>query len=118
MAVDIPSIGSAKQAAPVAVAIPVAGTVGGNIVNAVPAVNHAAAAADVLAKAAQQVVAALPGRNQFDFEFDKASGMTVVRVFNADTGKLVRQIPTEEVVRIAQIMRQQAAQPGVMDVLA
>jgi len=121
MATDIPAIAGATRAAPAApaqAAVAVAGSVGGNITNAVAPVAQATGAADVLAKAAQQVVAALPGHNEFSFNFDKQTGMTIVRVYNADTGELVRQIPTEEVVRIAQIMRQEQAQPGVMDVLA
>jgi flagellar protein FlaG len=73
--------------------------------------------ADVLHGAASQVVAALPGDNSFAFQFDKQTGMTIVKVYNKATGELVRQIPTEEIVRIAQILRQEEHQP-VLDVKA
>jgi hypothetical protein len=73
--------------------------------------------ADVLHSAARQVVAALPGDNSFAFQFDKQTGMTIVKVYNKATGELVRQIPTEEIVRIAQILRQEEQQP-VLDVKA
>jgi uncharacterized FlaG/YvyC family protein len=42
------------------------------------------------------------------FTVDEASGMTVVRIYNTSTGELVRQIPTEEVVHLAAILRQEA----------
>jgi flagellar protein FlaG len=64
------------------------------------------------------VVAAMPGSNSFSFNFDKQSGMTIVKVFNSQTGELVRQIPTEEVVRIAQLMRQEESQKQLLDVTA
>jgi flagellar protein FlaG len=38
------------------------------------------------------------------FDFDKRTGMTIVQIVNRSTGELVRQIPTEEVVRIAQYL--------------
>jgi uncharacterized FlaG/YvyC family protein len=44
--------------------------------------------------------------------------MTIVKVFNSQTGELVRQIPTEEVVRIAQLMRQEESQKQLLDVTA
>jgi flagellar protein FlaG len=87
-------------------------------VPAIVPVAQASAGADVLQRAAQQVVQAMPGPNKFDFSFDKQTGMTIVRVYNRDTGELVRQIPTEEVVRIAQLMRQEEARPQVLDVTA
>lgn len=120
MAADIPAIGAMTQplagagfgAAAGAQAMPVAGSASPRPVAA------AAAVPDVLQQAARQVVAAMPGRNQFSFDFDKATGMTIVRVYNADTGELVRQIPSEQAVRIAELMRQEAARPGSLDVLA
>lgn len=109
MATQVPAIGNA------ALALPGAGT------PPVPAVVPVALPAptdNVLQKAARQVVGAMPGRNTFDFSFDKPTGMTIVKVYNSDTGQLVRQIPTEEVVRIAQLMRQEEAHPQVLDVTA
>ena len=40
------------------------------------------------------------GRN-LAFNKDEASGRTVIRVTNTDTGELVRQIPTEEFLKVA-----------------
>jgi flagellar protein FlaG len=120
MATDVKAVGSiTANSVPANVPVPVAGSARGAVtVNAVPPVAHAGAAADVLQRAAQQVVAAMPGTNSFSFSFDKQSGMTIVKVFNSQTGQLVRQIPTEEVVRIAQLMRQDEAQQQLLDVTA
>lgn len=123
MATDVKGIGSiAANAVPSGAPLPVAGSTQGAVTdNAVPAVAPVApapAATDVLQRAAQQVVAAMPGANTFSFSFDKQSGMTIVKVFNSQTGELVRQIPTEEVVRIAQLMRQDEAQKQLLDVTA
>jgi flagellar protein FlaG len=76
------------------------------------------ASGDPLRRATEQVVAAMPGANSFKFSFDKQSGMTIVEVYNQSTGQLVRQIPTEEIVRIAQLMRQDEAHPQVIDLIA
>ncbi|MGB8693960.1 MAG: flagellar protein FlaG [Steroidobacteraceae bacterium] len=79
---------------------------------------HASAATDdVLSRAARRVADALGSGNGFSFNFDRQTGMTIVRVINKATGELVRQIPTEEVVRIAQLLRQEEHSP-VLDVLA
>jgi len=121
MATDVPAVGSvtATPVAAASVSTPVAGSAQGAApVNAVPPVSAAGSASDVLQRAAQQVVAAMPGANSFSFDFDKQSGMTIVRVFNSQTGQLVRQIPTEEVVRIAQLMRQDDAHRQLLDVTA
>jgi flagellar protein FlaG len=40
-------------------------------------------------------------------QHDKQTGMTIVKVFNDSTGELVRQIPAEELVRIAQYFNEQ-----------
>jgi flagellar protein FlaG len=65
------------------------------------------AAPDILQSAAQRVVAAMGnGGVSFDFTIDKQSGMTIVRIFNKATGELVRQIPSEEAVHVAQLLRQ------------
>jgi flagellar protein FlaG len=71
------------------------------------AVPHAAAAApDVLSRAAQRVAESLGSGNSFSFTVDNQTGITIVRVINKATGELVRQIPTEEVVRVAQLLQQ------------
>jgi flagellar protein FlaG len=38
------------------------------------------------------------------FVYDKSTGLTIVQIVNRTSGELVRQIPTEEVVRIAQYL--------------
>jgi flagellar protein FlaG len=45
--------------------------------------------------------------HHMQFSVDKASGMTIVRIYNDATGELVRQIPSEEIVHIAEILRQE-----------
>ena len=39
--------------------------------------------------------------NALDFSIDKESGKTVVRVTDAETGDMIRQIPSEELLAIA-----------------
>jgi flagellar protein FlaG len=81
-----------------------------------PPRQHTAAEPDVLQQAAQRVVDAMEqGGNSFRFSFDKQSGMTIVRVINRATGELVRQIPTEELVHLAQLLRQDE-QRSLLDV--
>jgi flagellar protein FlaG len=43
------------------------------------------------------------------FSVDHATGMTIVQIVKRSSGELVRQIPTEEVVRIAQFLDAQSA---------
>ena len=72
-----------------------------------PAVRHEAAVDDVLQRAARRVVEAMQeGGVSFKFTIDKQSGMTIVRIFNKATGELVRQIPSEEAVHVAALLRQ------------
>lgn len=82
--------------------------------NAVPrsAVNH-----DALARAAQHLADSLGSGNSFSFTVDNQTGITIVKVINKATGELVRQIPTEEVVRVAQLL-QQDEHHKVLDVRA
>ena len=50
------------------------------------------------------------------FQLDQQTGMTIVHVYNKATGEVVRQIPTEEIVRIAQFLQQD--RPAQVDVKA
>jgi flagellar protein FlaG len=119
MSNDMSVAGVLSVALPVAGSLPVRGGGTADVpVQAVAPVPQGQAGSDVLAGAARQVVQAMPGSNRFDFSFDKQIGMTIVKVYNNATGELVRQIPTEEVVRIAQLMRQEEAHPQVLDVTA
>lgn len=43
------------------------------------------------------------------FMVDKVTGKTIVRIYNRASGELVRQVPSEEVVRIAELLRQDTA---------
>ncbi len=40
-------------------------------------------------------------QRQLQFQVDSASGRTIVRVVNPDTGELIRQIPSEEMLTLA-----------------
>lgn len=62
---------------------------------------------EVVAKAAQQIQSFVNsmGRN-LDFSVDSTTGYHVVRVTNPETGEVVRQLPTEELIRIAQSFEQ------------
>jgi flagellar protein FlaG len=57
---------------------------------------------EVVAKAAaqlQQFVSSM-GRN-LNFSIDESTGYNVVRVVNPDTGELIRQLPSEELLKIS-----------------
>jgi len=58
---------------------------------------------DVVAQAAQQIQSFVQsmGRN-LNFSVDSTTGYHVVRVSNPDTGETIRQLPSEELLRIAQ----------------
>ena len=71
-------------------------------------VNEAAAPTrEVVAKAAQQIQSFVSsmGRN-LSFSVDSTTGYHIVRVTNPETGEVVRQLPTEELLRIAQSFEQ------------
>ncbi len=49
------------------------------------------------------------------FSIDDASGQTVVKVLNSETKELIRQIPSEELLRISErIKEQQESNPGLI----
>jgi flagellar protein FlaG len=57
---------------------------------------------EVVAKAAaqlQEFVSSM-GRN-LNFSIDETTGYNVVRVVNPDTGELIRQLPSEELLKIS-----------------
>ena len=60
---------------------------------------------DVIAKAAQQIQSFVQsmGRN-LNFSVDQSTGYHIVRVVNPDTNEVVRQLPSEEMLKIAQTM--------------
>lgn len=62
---------------------------------------------EAVAQAAQQVRDFLQiTRRDLEFSVDKESGRTIIRVLNAATGELVRQIPPDEVLAIAKRLDQ------------
>lgn len=62
---------------------------------------------EVVAKAAEQIQSFVSsmGRN-LSFSVDSTTGYHIVRVTNPETGDVVRQLPTEELIRIAQSFEQ------------
>ena len=90
--------GSGHAAAPTP---PVAAVLPGSGARGADSSNHEAAD-----RAQRQLEAYLQAHDQsLRFNVDKASGLTVVHVVNTGTGEVVRQIPTEVVVRIAQFLK-------------
>ncbi len=56
-----------------------------------------------LQAAIDQITGALKGKaNSLSFAIDHATGSTVVKVLDGQTGKVIRQIPSEETLEIAQ----------------
>ena len=57
---------------------------------------------EVVAKAAAQIqdFVSSMGRN-LNFSIDESTGYNVVRVVNPDTGELIRQLPSEELLKIS-----------------
>jgi flagellar protein FlaG len=57
---------------------------------------------EVVAKAAAQLQSFVQsmGRN-LNFSVDESTGYHVVRVVNPDTGELIRQLPSEELLKIS-----------------
>ncbi len=62
---------------------------------------------EVVAKAAQQIQSFVQsmGRN-LNFSVDSTTGYHIVRVTNPETGETIRQLPSEELLRIAQSFEQ------------
>jgi flagellar protein FlaG len=44
-------------------------------------------------------------QRELQISIDQGSGRTVVRVVNPETQELIRQIPTEEVLKLASLLR-------------
>jgi flagellar protein FlaG len=94
--VVLPGSGAAPAPTP-----PVAAVLPGTDAQSADSSNREAAE-----RAQRQLEAYLQAHDQsLQFSVDKASGLTVVHVVNTSTGEVVRQIPTEVVVRIAQFLK-------------
>ena len=62
---------------------------------------------DVIAKTAQQLESFVQSMGRdLSFSVDSTTGYNVVRVVNPETGDVVRQLPSEELLKIAQAMEQ------------
>ena len=53
-------------------------------------------------------------RRNLQFSIDSGSGRTVVKVIDADTDKVIRQIPSDEVLAMAKRLEEQAGEPGLL----
>jgi flagellar protein FlaG len=108
MAIDIKRIAAAVTGGrPAVVAVPGGRSVAAG--NALPPGGDAppppAAAPDL-----SRAIAALnrflaDSQRSFRFQVDDASGRTIVRIVNPETGELVRQIPSEDVLAAARALR-------------
>ena len=59
-------------------------------------------------KALAQIKAYLSdSKRQLDFQFDEGSGRTIIKVVNPSSGEVIRQIPSEEVIKLAAILDSQ-----------
>jgi flagellar protein FlaG len=82
-----------------------------------PTSKEPAAAMEALKAAAKDIETYLKNSGRsLEFRVDDASGRTVVSVRNPQTGELIRQIPSEEVLRIASALGTQA--PVLVDTVA
>lgn len=88
-----------------------------------PAAAPAAApepAAQPRAEQVRQAAAALQraiearAPNSFSFSIDEATGKTVVRITDAQTGELIRQIPAEEMLEIARALERMLSMQAVL----
>lgn len=70
--------------------------------------SHSAAEVDAWLRTQQRSVS---------FQVDGETGLTIAHVYKNATGELVRQIPTEEIVRIARFLQQMDIAP-VIDTVA
>ncbi len=53
-------------------------------------------------------------KRNLQFSIDNDSGRTVVKVVDADTDKVIRQIPSDEVLAMAKRLEEQAGEPGLI----
>jgi len=90
---------------PVVVLAPAVSRSGGPNVPTAPAVEAAAAPApstQELQNAIQKVQAAMqPATGNIQFSLDQSTGKAIVKVVDAETGDLIRQIPSQEMLAIA-----------------
>lgn len=106
MAAFTPSTGKAASPTKAAVAMPSSGDP--SVATEMPPTE------EVVRASARQIESYLKrsGR-ELEFRFDDASGQMVVSVRDASTGDLIRQIPGEEVLRMARMLKESS--PSLID---
>lgn len=69
---------------------------------------RAPVSAEQLHQVAQQLQKYLQDTGRtMQFSVDKITGTTIVRIYNSSSGELVRQVPSEEIVHLAELLRQE-----------
>lgn len=53
-------------------------------------------------------------RRDLQFSVDKQSGETIIKVVDSETNKVVRQIPPEEVIKLASALDQNNSRRGIL----
>ena len=48
-------------------------------------------------------------RRKLSFSIEESTGRTVIKVYDAETEELIRQIPPEETLRLAEVIQEQTA---------
>jgi len=82
---------------------PTAAAEAAQLKQATPVSVPAEPSAEDVKRAARQLEAHLQGMNRYlEFRVDEDSGRTVVTVKDKTTGETIRQIPSEEIMRLAQ----------------
>lgn len=113
LAANLPSMPSAAQPdASAAVADQLASVLATSAVSgssAVAGIASSVPSLEELQKIAEQIRQALPSASYYglDFSVDRAAGMLVIRVVEQGSGKLIRQIPSDEALQIAQAIDRQ-----------
>ncbi|MFT3907077.1 MAG: flagellar protein FlaG [Steroidobacteraceae bacterium] len=108
------AIPSLTAAVSTAVAVPVStratAAVGPSVNNSTATVSAAGSTADLTLsnpQVAEQVDAYLRASgHDMKFSVDDETGQTIVRIYNSSTGDLVRQIPSEDLVRLARALKE------------
>ncbi len=101
---------SAAASNPVPVMVPVAAAVASG-----QAAAEQRPSPEQLKAAVDSVNEAIKSRNaQIQFEIDDKTSQVITRIVDKSTGELIRQIPTEEVVRIARAMADKPAGTGTV----
>lgn len=62
------------------------------------------AAADIAAVVGRANEAMMAARNGIEFTYDRAAGKSIVRVIDRESGQLIRQIPSEDMLELARAL--------------